>query len=95
MSYVPSYLAFNNRQFDGWPTGLSEEDKAWARNKALNLFIEHKRPLDLETLRRVLFQSEDRPQAFKEPSLYDYQYATADRAMRAAGARQLWVLGEV
>lgn len=95
MSYVPTHLAFSNRQFDGWPMGLSEADKVWARDQALKLFAEHKRPLDPETLRRALFQSEGRPQAFKTPSLYDYQYATADRAMRAAGARQLWVLGEV
>jgi hypothetical protein len=93
MSYVPSHLAYSDRQFDGWPKGITEEGKAFAREVVLRLFGEHDNRLDLETVRRELFH-DPLHDDFRGKALFDYQYAVADRALRAANARQLWFLGE-
>jgi hypothetical protein len=93
MSYVPSHLAYDKRQYDGWPVGISDEGKAFARQVVLDLFGTHGGRLDLETVRRELFHNVKHPDFGGENPLFDYQYAVADRALRAANARQVWIIG--
>lgn len=90
MSYVPGYLAYTDRQVDGWPNGISSDSKKWAVERVKNLFALHGR-LDLDFVQTVLFEDSDRPEDFHNKALWDFRFATADRALRAV-ARQVWVL---
>lgn len=90
MSYIPKYLEFNLRQFDGWPTGITESGKEWAVKKVQSLYNVY-RFVTLDTVRRELFESANRPEEFKGVASYDYLYAVAHRALLAADGNQVWV----
>lgn len=90
MSYVPTYLSYTDRQVDGWPNGISEESKKWATQRVENLFALHGQ-IDLDFVQSVLFEDSDRPNDFRDKALWDFRFATADRALRTVG-RQVWIL---
>lgn len=90
MSYVPTHLDFGPRQNDGWPQGITTEGRAWVVEK-MKVLLDSHRFLTLDTARIILFEATDRPDDFKGKTLYDYQFATADRALRAADGAQVWV----
>lgn len=95
VSYVPTHLEYRDRQYDGWPTGITVPGKEWATTHSRLMMGSHEKgTVDLEAVRYRLFSKSDpdRPEDFKSKPLYDFQYAVADRSLRAAGGRQVWVL---
>ena len=86
MLYVPNHLTCVEREFDGWPKGVSTEHKDWLVTfckETLQIC-----PMKLSLIYAIFKYREDRP---RFGALLDYTYACLDRACREV-AVQKWVL---
>lgn len=86
-------MSYDNVRTDstGWPIGTSTEAMT-AVTKAVLDFLK-KRPEGAETWVIVDYVKNVVPRAVWDPPVVlDYQYATVDRALRAAGAVTVWRL---
>ena len=94
LTYVPKYLTYEPRQKDGWPEGVDEAAKEWAVAQ-LSALLRKREYVYLDDAERELFgfmgPVVGSPPAFRDKPAWDYRYAVADRALRAAGGRQVWV----
>ena len=86
-------MSYDNVRTDstGWPVGTSTEAMA-AITQAVLDFLK-KRPEGAELWVIVDYVKNHVPLAvWNRPVVLDYQYATVDRALRAAGAIPVWRL---
>lgn len=94
LSYIPLHLQGTvKRQADGWPEDATEAVKDWAMNLLKDeiedyLIISLNRAIDL----LFGYHSTGYPKEFNKAAGFDYQGAFVDRALRATGAEQVWVL---
>lgn len=89
-TYVPHYLINVERQFDGWPKCVTDEQKEEATAAAKEILKQFPQGVDLDLVYRQM--QHRRVSAIKDAVLYDYIYAVCHRALLAAQAVQIWVL---
>lgn len=89
LTYVPNYLTYGPRQADGWPEGIDEAAKAWAVQQLQDL-LDKRDYVTLSEAEQAIFEPR-LGEVFIDKVLRDYRYAIVDRALRAAGGRQVWI----
>jgi hypothetical protein len=96
MSYVPSYLVNIERQYDGWPKGISDGEKAELIELVTRALSQSPKTLLLvyDFGRRETIEKEfkRRCPVYYDSALCDFSYACLHRALLAAQAEQVWRL---
>ena len=80
------------RQADGWPRGLTKEEKATLTEAVRRILNDNPGGLNRDQIYRLLKNDPEGYQPLRRASLYSYIYCTIDRACRAADATQVYTL---
>ena len=84
-------------QIDGWPLGVTDEQKASFTELARKMLTELPKPVESWILLSHFKARQEKEVAltgFVWSPMWDWQYALLDRACRAAGASLCYVLEE-
>ena len=86
-------MAYEGRTDDeGWPLGTTPELKAWLSDRAQEFFTRGEpRHAELHVVYGWI-NGQRGPDPWQTAALLDWRYAAVERALRAAGARQVWAL---
>lgn len=77
-------------QGDGWPVGTSEATKT-AITRAVKEILRYRGPMPTSTLLQIVkTESKGWDTRWEPGPLLDYQFATIERACRAADCEQVW-----
>lgn len=92
MSYVDTYLTFQPRDKEGWPSYVDEDAKKWCIGSIKSLMKQYPNGIGIYWVNSHLFRSDDRPDCMRGVSVYDAQYALTHRALLAANCEKVWRL---
>ncbi len=94
--YVPGYFTNVARQADGWPVGVTDDEKRTLTSHVQGLLERVGGPLPLSVIVRRFRDSERTQEILRARggALWDTIYAIVHRSLLAAGAEEVWQKGQ-